>query len=232
MSIRHHDGLQIALPLACLADEVERRLRQCFAGLDDDAVHVLLPPQVHTQAVLKLHTGSENQARPSVGSWILYGLGTENQNLPGFVTICPTLAHGGVSNWSSAFLPAWCQGTPIGNASVPSDQARVKFMGNARTPRAVQRRQGRLGRCHWAHAPHFATSSWSRGGISLSGIIIIAGGTENARYPSSGLATQVAEQGGAGVFASAAVLGLLAGETAVSATGDDLRRLMEMFPDG
>jgi hypothetical protein len=95
----------------------------------------------HGGALLKLHTGSDTFVRPSMGAWVGYGLGTENRNLPGFVTICPTLAHGGVNNWGSAFLPAACQGTPIGNASVPSDQARVKFMSNARTPRAVQRRQ-------------------------------------------------------------------------------------------
>ena len=59
---------------------------------------------------------------PSMGSWITYGLGTENQNLPGFITICPTLGHGGVQNWSSAFLPAAYQGTPIGNASIPGQR--------------------------------------------------------------------------------------------------------------
>ena len=50
----------------------------------------------HGGALLKLHTGSDNFVRPSMGSWVTYGLGTENRNLPGFVTICPTLAHGGV----------------------------------------------------------------------------------------------------------------------------------------
>ena len=82
--------------------------------------------------MLKLHTGSEAFVRPSMGSWITYGLGTENRNLPGFITICPTLAHGGVNNWSSAFLPAAYQGTPLGNASIPSDQARVRYIENSR----------------------------------------------------------------------------------------------------
>ena len=77
----------------------------------------------HGGALLKLHTGSDNFVRPSMGAWVTYGLGTENRNLPAFVTICPTLAHGGVNNWGSAFLPAACQGTPLGNASVPVDQA-------------------------------------------------------------------------------------------------------------
>src|SRR5262245_53175486 len=95
----------------------------------------------HGGAVLKLHTGSDNFIRPSMGSWVSYGLGTDNANLPAFVTICPTLAHGGINNWSSAFLPAVYQGTPLGNASVPSDQARVKYISNSRLPREIQRLQ-------------------------------------------------------------------------------------------
>jgi hypothetical protein len=93
----------------------------------------------HGGAVLKLHTGSDNFIRPSMGSWVSYGLGTDNANLPAFVTICPTLAHGGINNWSSAFLPAVYQGTPLGNASVPSDQARVKYISNSKLPREIQR---------------------------------------------------------------------------------------------
>lgn len=74
-----------------------------------------------------------------MGSWVTYGLGTENRNLPGFVTICPTLAHGWVKNWGNAFLPAAYAGTPLGNASRPSSEARVKFARNPRLPLAVQR---------------------------------------------------------------------------------------------
>jgi hypothetical protein len=93
----------------------------------------------HGGALLELHTGSDTFVRPSMGSWITYGLGTENQNLPGFITICPTLTHGGVNNWSAAFLPAAYQGTPLGNASVPAADARIPFIANAETPRSVQR---------------------------------------------------------------------------------------------
>ncbi len=95
----------------------------------------------HGGALLKLHTGSDNFVRPSMGSWITYGLGTENQSLPGFVTICPTLAHGGVNNWGSAFLPADFQGTPIGHAGIPIEQAKVKYITNNRLTRDVQRLQ-------------------------------------------------------------------------------------------
>ncbi len=95
----------------------------------------------HGGALLKLHTGSDQFVRPSMGGWVTYGLGTENENLPAFVTICPTLAHGGVNNWGSAFLPAYCQGTPIGNASLPASQAVVKHVSNSRIPPELQRMQ-------------------------------------------------------------------------------------------
>ena len=60
--------------------------------------------EAHGGALLKLNTGSDTVVRPSMGSWITYGLGSENRNLPGFITINPTLGHGGVGTWSSAFL--------------------------------------------------------------------------------------------------------------------------------
>ncbi len=75
----------------------------------------------HGGAMLQLHTGAFNFTRPSLGSWVLYGLGTENRNLPGFITIKPTLWHGGGKNWSSAFLPSAYQGTPIGYAPMSVD---------------------------------------------------------------------------------------------------------------
>lgn len=72
----------------------------------------------HGGASLQLHTGSNTFTRPSFGSWTVYGLGSENQNLPGYITIKPSLAHGGAKNWASAFLPAAYQGTAIGNAGM------------------------------------------------------------------------------------------------------------------
>lgn len=94
----------------------------------------------HGGALLELHTGSDTFVRPSMGSWITYGLGTENQNLPGYITICPTLTHGGVNAYSSAFLPAEHAGTPLGNASIPSNQAAIPFIKNAQgTPSDLQR---------------------------------------------------------------------------------------------
>ncbi|OWK34744.1 DUF1501 domain-containing protein [Fimbriiglobus ruber] len=69
----------------------------------------------HPQAVVQLHTGSANAAltRPSMGAWLLYGLGTENQDLPGYITINPPPNFGGAVNFGNAFLPAHFQGTRI-----------------------------------------------------------------------------------------------------------------------
>ncbi len=97
--------------------------------------------EAHGGALLALHTGSATFVRPSMGSWVLYGLGTENQNLPGFITICPTLGHGGVNNWSSAFLPGIFQGTPIGNASVPAKEANFANLSRSDITREAQRAQ-------------------------------------------------------------------------------------------
>jgi hypothetical protein len=110
----------------------------------------------HGGAMMKLHTGSDNFIRPSIGSWVSYGLGTENANLPAFVTICPTLAFGGINNWSSAFLPAAHNGMALGDASVPADQARVKFIRNSKLSRDMQRLQ--LDRLNAMNREHLAAS--------------------------------------------------------------------------
>jgi hypothetical protein len=115
-----------------------------LAGCVDDLcmIHSLHGTNAaHGGAVMKIHTGSDNFVRPSMGSWVSYGLGTENENLPAFVSICPTLAFGGVNNWSSAFLPAVYQGTPLGDASIPAEKARVAYISNPRWSRPLQRLQ-------------------------------------------------------------------------------------------
>ena len=110
----------------------------------------------HSAGVCQMNTGSILGGRPSLGSWVSYGLGTENANLPAFVTICPTLAHGGVNNWGSAFLPASFQGRPLGDASVPSDQARVRYIANTQLSSAAQRLQ--LDRLRAMNREHLARS--------------------------------------------------------------------------
>ncbi len=95
----------------------------------------------HGGALLELHTGSDTFIRPAMGSWVTYGLGTENSNMPGFLTICPTQSHGGANNFGSAFLPAPYSGTAIGAVGIPSRDARIPFITNKETPRGIQRKE-------------------------------------------------------------------------------------------
>ncbi len=127
---------QSGLPVSDLFPQVARHVDDlCILR----SVHGTNP--AHGGALLKLHTGSDQFVRPSLGAWVSYGLGTENHNLPAFVTICPTLAHGGMNNWGAAFLPPSCQGTPIGTASQPAASVQVKNIVNPRIDPALQRRQ-------------------------------------------------------------------------------------------
>src|ERR1700722_15272642 len=77
----------------------------------------------HPQAFIQMHCGIFQFPRPSMGAWVLYGLGTENTNLPGFITIAPPQNNGGPVNYGSSFLPAMYQGTKIGRAIGPNAQA-------------------------------------------------------------------------------------------------------------
>lgn len=79
----------------------------------------------HPQAFLQMHTGLFQFPRPSIGSWVLYGLGTDNANLPGFVSIAPPANNGGTANYGSCFLPAIYQGTRLGQAGRPMANARM-----------------------------------------------------------------------------------------------------------
>jgi hypothetical protein len=74
----------------------------------------------HDFATVMMNTGSGRLVKPSMGSWVLYGLGSENQNLPGFIALNGGL--GGAANWRSAFLPGAFQGTLIGNVNTSPDK--------------------------------------------------------------------------------------------------------------
>jgi hypothetical protein len=80
----------------------------------------------HFQATLGVHTGSLTVKRPSIGSWVSYGLGTENRDLPSFVVLAPFLPYAGTQPWSSDFLPASHQGTRVlpGADPIPNLQRR------------------------------------------------------------------------------------------------------------
>jgi len=95
----------------------------------------------HGPATLFLHCGSTNFIRPSMGSWILYGLGTANANLPGFVSIAPSAGNGGPRNYGNAFLPAVYQGTAVGRAGGPVSDATIRNLRNPTLSREAQRRQ-------------------------------------------------------------------------------------------
>ncbi len=82
-----------------------------------NSMHTDLPN--HAQAFGQMHTGSFQFVRPSLGAWTLYGLGSENANLPGFITLNPPADNGGAQNYGSAFLPAICQGTKLGGSQLP-----------------------------------------------------------------------------------------------------------------
>ena len=92
----------------------------------------------HAQAYLQMHCGLFQFPRPSMGAWVLYGLGTVNQNLPGFITINPPSSNGGSANYAASFLPAVYQGTRI---QQQSGQETVSNLQNRRRSTETQRLQ-------------------------------------------------------------------------------------------
>ena len=95
----------------------------------------------HGPATLFLHCGSTQFIRPSVGSWVSYGLGTENDNLPGFVTIAPSTGNGGPRNFGNAFLPPIYQGTAVGKAGGSVNEMVIRNLGNPKASPTMQRQQ-------------------------------------------------------------------------------------------
>ena len=93
----------------------------------------------HGPATLFLHTGTTNFIRPSMGSWVTYGLGTENDSLPGFVSLSPALGNGGPRNYGNAFLPAVYQGTAFGRAGVPAAESSIRNLQPARSASDARR---------------------------------------------------------------------------------------------
>jgi hypothetical protein len=73
----------------------------------------------HVQANMGLHGGSVVQQRPSMGSWVSYGLGTVNQNLPSFIVLAPEMPYGGTMPWDANFLPSCHQGVHVANDGEP-----------------------------------------------------------------------------------------------------------------
>ncbi len=94
----------------------------------------------HEQSMRLMNCGDERLSRPSMGAWITYGLGAENQNLPGFIAMCPGLPVADVSNWRSAFLPGVYQGTYIDTRKEKVEEL-VENITNDAVSRPDQRRQ-------------------------------------------------------------------------------------------
>jgi hypothetical protein len=97
----------------------------------------------HPQATTQMHTGNFQFVRPSLGAWTLYGLGTENDSLPGFITLAPP---NGAQNYGSAFLPAVYQGTPVGREvrnrfARGADQSPLSNLSNSKLSPELQRVQ-------------------------------------------------------------------------------------------
>ncbi|MHC4875586.1 MAG: DUF1501 domain-containing protein [Planctomycetota bacterium] len=92
----------------------------------------------HPVAIRQLHTGNLFDTVPSMGSWLSYGLGTENQQLPGYITILPAE---GERNFSSAFLPAIHQGTAIEHVGSSPDKAPIRHLTDSSIPKDAQRRR-------------------------------------------------------------------------------------------
>jgi hypothetical protein len=124
-----------------------RWVSELFPRTAEQIDDVCLLHAMHTEGVahgpstLFLHCGSTNFIRPSVGSWVTYGLGTENENLPGFVSISPSAGNGGPRNYGNAFLPAMYQGTALGRAGSPAKEATIRNLSNPQYSTDEQRQQ-------------------------------------------------------------------------------------------
>jgi hypothetical protein len=92
----------------------------------------------HEPSLLMMNSGNMQPIRPSLGSWLIFGLGTENQNLPGFVVLCPGKPVVGPQLWSSSFLPGIYQGTHIRNQSIDPDRI-IRDVTNRHLSRPEQR---------------------------------------------------------------------------------------------
>src|SRR6187402_379146 len=123
--------------------EVSELFPYVARSIDDIAVirsmHADVPN--HEPSLMLLNCGDARLPRPSLGSWVTYGLGSENQNLPGFIAMCP----GGYpiqesQNWQSGFLPGIYQGNYINSAHTDIDQL-IEHIQNTATSRSEQRAQ-------------------------------------------------------------------------------------------
>jgi len=129
---RGKSGIEVSEVFPLLGDMADDLcvVRSCYTDIP-----------AHEVATVFMNTGSTRQARPSLGSWVLYGLGTENQNMPGFIALRPGgTPPGGSSNWQSSFLPGVYQGMSV-NTQISAVNKLIENIRNDYTPIKEQRRQ-------------------------------------------------------------------------------------------
>jgi len=126
---------QSGLPMS----EIFPRIAECADDLCViRSMHTNVPN--HEPSLLMMTCGDTQPVRPSMGSWLVYGLGTENQNLPGFITMCPGIPVVGPALWSNSFLPGIFQGAHINSSNM--DPRRVlQNLSNGYLSQAAQREQ-------------------------------------------------------------------------------------------
>ena len=132
---RGESGLSITDMLPHLGDHADDLC--VLLGMEADS-------EAHAPAVRQLHTGATQLVRPSIGSWVSYGLGTENQNLPAFLTIAPNIIGdgGSVQLYGSGFLPAVYQGTALGSAgNGGAKNASIRYLQDDSISPRMQRKQ-------------------------------------------------------------------------------------------
>ncbi len=105
----------------------------------------------HEQSMRLMNTGDERLSRPSYGSWLTYGLGTENQNLPGYVSMCPGLPVADSSNWRSSFLPGIYQGTYLDTRNDTIDKLIANIRNTRLSPKSQRQQLDLLGRLNREH---------------------------------------------------------------------------------
>ncbi|MFN3653030.1 MAG: DUF1501 domain-containing protein [Armatimonadota bacterium] len=101
----------------------------------------------HYESTLGMHTGSFNFARPSLGAWASYGLGTENRNLPSFLVVAPAAPYAGAQTWAADFLPGCHQGTHL----VPGTAPIANLARRSLTPELQELELARLARANRRH---------------------------------------------------------------------------------
>lgn len=103
------------------------------------SMHTNIPN--HEPSLLMMNSGETQPTRPAMGSWLLYGLGTENQNLPGYVVLCPGKPVVGPQLWSNSFLPGVFQGTHINHAQSVDPKKVIEHISNSHLTKSAQREQ-------------------------------------------------------------------------------------------